>query len=65
MTQVLDWAVLMKVGLHHLRLNPEVFWRLTPVELAIMMGGTGGCRTALSRSGLEALCAKYPDRTME
>ncbi len=32
----IDWRGLMQAGLHGLGLEPEVFWRLTPVELKIM-----------------------------
>ena len=37
----IDWAGLMRVGLHGLRLEPGAFWRLTPVELRMMMGAEG------------------------
>ena len=29
----IDWPGLLRVGLHQLRLEPAVFWRLTPMEL--------------------------------
>ena len=34
----LDWAGLLRAGLGQLRLTPPEFWRLTPVELSIMLG---------------------------
>ncbi|WP_340423243.1 phage tail assembly chaperone [Yoonia sp. GPGPB17] len=37
----MDWAGLMRAGLHQLRLNPAVFWALTPAELQIMLGASG------------------------
>ncbi len=56
----IDWAGLMRVGLHDLRLTPEQFWRLTPIELKIMLGAEG-TSPALTRSRLEELAAAYPD----
>jgi uncharacterized phage protein (TIGR02216 family) len=57
----LDWPALMRVGLHRLRLEPDVFWALTPVELQVMLGSTAAEKPML-RDGLAALMAAYPDR---
>ena len=38
----LDWAGLMRAGLRGLGLTPEAFWRLTPAELAMMLGEAAG-----------------------
>lgn len=64
----LDWPGLMRAGLQGLRLRPAEFWELTPAELALMLGvepGAGaaaGVRAgAMSRSGLDALMARFPD----
>lgn len=54
-----DWAALMRLGLGQLRLTPEQFWQLTPVELALMAGIDGS--GMMNRSGLAELMAKYPD----
>ena len=54
------WPELMRLGLTRLRLEPDVFWDLTPVELMLMAGGGGG-REALTRGGLEDLVARFPD----
>ena len=56
----IDWPGLLRVGLMDLRLTPEVFWRLTPIELKIMLGAD---RTspALTRAWLDELAAAYPD----
>jgi uncharacterized phage protein (TIGR02216 family) len=54
------WAGLMRLGLVELRLAPEVFWSLTPGELLLIAGLRPG-REALSRAGLEALSARFPD----
>ena len=56
----LDWAGLMQAGLHGLRLRPDQFWRLTPAELAVMLGAAGA-KGPLRRSGLAELMAAYPD----
>ncbi|GFE49892.1 hypothetical protein So717_16450 [Roseobacter cerasinus] len=56
----LDWPALMRVGLRGLRLEPEVFWALTPAELQIMLGDPAQSGPLLS-TGLEALMAAYPD----
>lgn len=57
----IDWAGLMRLGLVELRLTPEVFWTLTPAEL-LLIAGVGPVRSPLTRAGLEALLARYPDR---
>ena len=56
----MDWPGLMRAGLQGLGLTPDAFWRLTPVELKIMLGAD---RTtpALSRARLEELAAAFPD----
>jgi len=56
----LDWAGLLRAGLHDLRLSPDAFWRLTPVELAVMTGRAGQAGP-LGRSALEALMQAFPD----
>ncbi|SIS49752.1 rcc01693 family protein [Phaeovulum vinaykumarii] len=60
MTGALDWAGLMRAGLQGLGLEPRVFWALTPVELAVMLG-LGAGPGALGRAGLEDLIARFPD----
>ncbi|WP_121061882.1 rcc01693 family protein [Chachezhania antarctica] len=57
-----DWPALMRAGILGLRLEPHVFWRLTPAELRLMLGESGG-QTPLGRAGLDALLAAYPDAT--
>lgn len=56
----IDWPALMRAGLQGLRLTPETFWRLTPAELALMLGQGAG-RAPMTRAGLEALLAQWPD----
>ena len=61
MSVSIDWAGLLRVGLHGLRLEPSAFWRLTPVELRMMMGAEGAA-PPLTRARLAELAAAYPDR---
>ncbi len=37
-----DWPALMRVGLQGLGMQPRDFWRLTPAELAMMLGEDAG-----------------------
>jgi uncharacterized phage protein (TIGR02216 family) len=61
MTRI-DWAGLMRAGLGRLRLPPEQFWRLTPLELRIMLG-VEAHQAPLTRARLEELAAAFPDHT--
>jgi uncharacterized phage protein (TIGR02216 family) len=56
----IDWPGLMQAGLHGLGLEPAVFWRLTPVELKIMLGREGMV-PPLTRARLAELAAAFPD----
>ena len=56
----IDWRGLMQAGLHGLRLEPAVFWGLTPVELKIMLGREG-LVPPLTRARLAELAAAFPD----
>ncbi|MCY1127207.1 phage tail assembly chaperone [Frigidibacter sp. RF13] len=60
----LDWPGLMRAGMQGLRLRPEEFWRLTPAELALMLGDPGAVKP-MGRSRLEALIAAWPDGRKE
>ncbi len=52
----------MAFGFGHLRLAPEVFWRMTPRELAAALRAAAGPpRPRLDRAGLAALMARFPD----
>ena len=57
-----DWAALLRIGLHHLRLKPAEVWALTPLEFLILMGVEGG-PAPMARSRLEELTRKFPDHT--
>lgn len=56
----MDWAGLMRLGLGRLGLTPEVFWRLTPVELLTMLGFDTAAGP-MTRARLEDLARAYPD----
>ncbi len=58
----IDWAGLMRAGLHGVGLQPAVFWNLTPVELRIMLGAERAA-PPLTRARLEELAAAFPDVT--
>ena len=60
MAERIDWVGLMRLGLHGLGLTPEAFWRLTPVELRMMLGAERGA-PPLTRARLEELAAAFPD----
>lgn len=57
----IDWPGLMRAGLGQLRLHPEAFWRLTPLELRLMLGAESTL-PPLTRTRLEELAAAYPDQ---
>ncbi len=56
----LDWPGLMRAGMVGLGLRPDEFWRLTPAELALMLGERAGGRP-MDRAGLADLRAAWPD----
>ena len=61
----LDWPGMLRVALTPgsrggLGLRPAEFWRLTPAELALMLGEPRGMRP-LDRSGLDLLMGDWPD----
>jgi uncharacterized phage protein (TIGR02216 family) len=57
----MDWPGLLRAGLGQLRLTPDQFWRLSPVELRIMLGAEA-VASPLTRARLDELAAAYPDR---
>lgn len=56
----LDWPGLMRAGLRGLALTPAEFWRLTPVELLVMLGLEAG-PAPITRARLEELARAFPD----
>jgi uncharacterized phage protein (TIGR02216 family) len=51
----------MHVGLCLLRLDPKLFWALTPREFAAMSGAFKPAPAGLGRADLQALMTLYPD----
>ena len=60
----IDWPGLMRAGLWGLRLEPAAFWRLSPVELRIMLGAERS-GLPLTRARLAELAAAFPDAAQE
>jgi uncharacterized phage protein (TIGR02216 family) len=58
---VIDWPGLLRLGLFQLRLLPDQFWTLTPVELMLMAGISPGNTPMMTRARLDTLCAAFPD----
>ena len=58
----LDWPGLMQAGLKGLGLTPDRVWRLSPVELRIMLGAEATA-APLTRARLQELARAFPDVT--
>ena len=54
------WEELIALGLHRLRLTPELFWSLTLREVLVIAGFRTGV-PATDRAALEGLMARFPD----
>jgi uncharacterized phage protein (TIGR02216 family) len=54
----------MRVGMHGLHLTPDAFWRLTPVELRIILG-VDAAAAPLTRARLNELARAFPDKMKE
>ena len=62
----LDWSGLMRLGFGALRLPPDQFWAMTPLELCHALEGAGlrpFAGSALDRDALDRLMSAHPDRT--
>lgn len=55
----------MHVGLCVLRLDPKLFWALTPREFAAMSGAFKPTSAGFGRADFDALMALYPDEKGE
>ncbi len=60
----MDWSGLLRAGVCGLRLEPSVFWALTPAELQMMLGLTSGA-APMARDQLDALLRDFPDMTKD
>lgn len=63
MDERIDWPSLMRAGLGVLRLAPDTFWSMSPVELCHALQGAGVLPIGggLDRARLDQLMAAYPD----
>ncbi|MFK7945446.1 MAG: rcc01693 family protein [Paracoccaceae bacterium] len=63
MADRIDWPHLMRLGLGVLRLSPDTFWTMTPIELLAALQGAGFVPIggAMDRSALDTLMNAYPD----
>jgi uncharacterized phage protein (TIGR02216 family) len=59
-----DWPAIMRVGMREHGLRPVEFWALTPAEFWLLLGFAPG-GSAMTRDGLDALMAAYPDKKSE
>jgi uncharacterized phage protein (TIGR02216 family) len=58
------WAAAMRFGLGRLRLSPQEFWSMTPLELvAAAEGYLGVGAPTLGLEGLQHLMRQFPDHT--
>lgn len=55
-----NWAGLMRAGISGAGLSPEAFWRLTPIELLLLLGVEESA-APLTRARLEDLARAFPD----
>lgn len=60
----IDWPGLMRAGMAGLGLSPDRFWRLSPVELRMMLGLQAE-GPPLTRARLAELAASFPDEGAE
>lgn len=62
MGERIAWARLLRVAARECGIMPEQFWRLTPAEFLLIAGHEEGGARSMTRSALDALAAKFPDR---
>ncbi|MEO1274835.1 MAG: phage tail assembly chaperone [Pseudomonadota bacterium] len=53
------WGTLLRAGVRELGLRPDEFWALTPAEFLLI---AGNAPDSMTRAGLEALMARFPDK---
>lgn len=56
-----DWPALMRLGINRLRLPPEEFWRLTPIEFLLLIGQQDAA-SSTTRETLDQLVRAFPDK---
>ena len=60
-TDWFPWDDVLETGLGLLRLNPAVFWAMTPREFAFCAGLARKRMAVPERDDLQALMARFPD----
>ncbi len=70
MSERVDWPHLMRLGLGVMRIPATAFWDMTPPELLAALQGAGvipmsGGGPGMTRDGLAALMARFPDTGQE
>lgn len=60
-TRPFPWGPVIHAGLSLLRLPPQTFWALTPIEFFAMTGGMGARTAGLERGAMERLMRAFPD----
>ncbi len=66
---ILPWQDLMRIGLGQLNLSSSQFWNMTPKEFKCAIEGKlngfigNGQQSPLSKSNLEKLMKKFPDKS--
>ena len=61
----ISWPDLIRFGLCDLKLEPDVFWSLTPAELMLMAGRDLRGSEIMTRNGMNALMTEFPDGAKE
>ena len=64
-SSLIDWPTLLRIGLGSMGLKPNDFWALTPAEFLLMAGLEPGSSAAMTRKELDALRARFPDKSGE
>ena len=55
-----EWGALLRAGVREAGLRPDDLWRLTPMELALILGREA-VAAPMSREALAALARAWPD----
>ncbi|MEO2039912.1 rcc01693 family protein [Martelella sp. FLE1502] len=62
MAEPFPWRAAIHTGLCTLRLSPDAFWALSPMEFAAMAGAFAPAEGYPTRAALDDLMTRFPDR---